>query len=321
MSLRVLLSAPYMIPVFDRFRALFEEAGIEVVIAEVEERLSADELLQYAGEIDGSICGDDQFSERVLDAFAPRLKIISKWGTGIDSIDQATAKELEVRVANTPGAFTDPVADSVLGYMLAFARRNLWLDKAMKSGEWEKIPGQALQECTLGVIGVGRIGKAVLRRAAPFGVRLLGNDIVEIGEDFLQEIEVAMVSLEDLLAQSDYVSLNCDLNKTSHHLINDATIRFMKAEAVLINTARGPVVQEAALIRVLEDGGIAGAALDVFEEEPLPENSPLRKMDHVLLAPHNANSSPGAWERVHWNTIRNLFGGLGLQFPEDKAGR
>ena len=320
MSLRVLLSAPYLIPVFDRFQPLFKEAGIEVVIAEVEERLSADELLQYAGEIDGSICGDDQFGERVLHAFAPRLKIISKWGTGIDSIDQVAARELGVRVANTPGAFTDPVADSVLAYMLAFARRNLWLDKAMKSGEWKKIPGRALQECTLGVIGVGRIGKAVLRRAEPFGVRLLGNDIVKIAGDFLQEVDVAMVSLDDLLAQSDYVSLNCDLNKSSRHLINGESIGLMKTEAVLINTARGPVVKEPALIDALENGRIAGAALDVFEEEPLPKNSQLRKMDQVLLAPHNANSSPGAWERVHWNTIRNLFEGLGLQFPEDKAG-
>jgi len=119
-----------------------------------------------------------------------------------------------------------------------------------------------------------------------------------------------MVSKEELLRHSDFVSLNCDLNPTSYHLMNEKRFAQMKDTAIIINTARGPIIKEEALIRALQHGGIAGAALDVFEEEPLPENSPLRKMNNVLLAPHNANSSPEAWERVHDNTLRNLLAGL-----------
>ena len=121
-----------------------------------------------------------------------------------------------------------------------------------------------------------------------------------------------MLPLEDLLAQADFISLNCDLNPTSYHLINAQTLALVKPGAVLINTARGPIVDEPALIRALEEGRLAGAALDVFEHEPLPADSPLRRMPQVLLAPHNANASPRAWERVHWNTLRNLLDGLGL---------
>jgi D-3-phosphoglycerate dehydrogenase len=123
-----------------------------------------------------------------------------------------------------------------------------------------------------------------------------------------------MTDLQTLLARSDFVSVNCDLNPTSHHLINSDTLALMKPNAVLINTARGPIVEEAALIEALQVKRLAGAALDVFELEPLPLESPLLKMDNVMLAPHNSNSSPAAWERVHWNTIRNLVEGLGLEY-------
>ena len=125
-----------------------------------------------------------------------------------------------------------------------------------------------------------------------------------------------MTTLNDLLARSDFVSLNCDLNSNSYHLINQQTLSLMKSSAVLINTARGPIVDEAALINALQNGVIGGAALDVFEEEPLSQENPLRKLDNVLLAPHNANSSPAAWERVHWRTIQNLLIGLGFTPPE-----
>ena len=121
-----------------------------------------------------------------------------------------------------------------------------------------------------------------------------------------------MVPLEDLLARSDFISLHCDLNPTSLHLIDRRALAHVRPSAVLINTARGPVIDEPVLVEALQRGQLAGAALDVFEVEPLPEDSPLRTMDNVLLAPHNANASPTAWEHVHWNTIRNLLDGLGI---------
>jgi len=306
MRWKVLVSAPYLQPVIDRFRPMLADRGVEIVLPSVHERLSEAELLKWVGDVDGVIAGDDQFTEKVLLA-APRLKVLSKWGTGIDSFDLDACRRLGIAVANTPNAFSQPVADSVLGYILCFARRIPWMDRSMKHGHWEKIPGISLQEATLGVVGVGNVGKAVVRRAVSFGMRVLGNDPVAIPPAFKAETGVEMLPLGDLLGQSDFVSLNCDLNPTSRHLMNDAAFALLKPSAVLINTARGPIIDEPALVRALKEGRLAGAGLDVFEVEPLPVENPLRQMDNVLIAPHNSNSSPSAWERVHHNTIHNLL--------------
>jgi D-3-phosphoglycerate dehydrogenase len=313
MKYKVLFTAPYMIPFVDRFKPVFDKYDVGLIVPEVHERMEEVDLLKYAGQFDGAICGDDRYTSQVLAACLPRLKVISKWGTGIDSIDAEACSRYGIRLCRTPNAFTLPVADTVLGYILAFARRQPWMDKEMKSGKWEKISGKALSECTLGIIGVGNIGKAVTRRARAFGMQVLGTDIIEIDHVFVAETGIEMTSLESLLARADFVSVNCDLNRTSYHLINNDTLALMKPGAVLINTARGPIVEEQALIEALQVKRLAGAALDVFELEPLPLDSPLMKMDNVLLAPHNSNSSPAAWERVHWNTIRNLL--EGLQIP------
>lgn len=306
----ILLSAPYMLPFLDRFMPVFRYFGLDVITPEVNERLEESDLLEHAGKFDGTICGDDRYTDRVLQACTPRLKVISKWGTGTDSIDRVACDRLGIQLKNTPNAFTLPVADSVLGYILAFARKQPWMDRAIKSGKWEKIPGRSLSESTLGVIGVGNIGKAVLRRASAFGMTLLGNDIIPIPTDFLSEYKVNSVSLEELARKADFISVNCDLNPTSRHLVNKSLLDRMKPSAVLINTARGPIVNEKDLIIALQAKKIAGAAMDVFEDEPISADSPLLKMDNVMLAPHNSNSSPAAWENVHWNTIRNLLVGL-----------
>ena len=308
----VLMTAPYMIPFLDRFKPVFAKYGVELIVPDVEERMEEEDLLQYAGQFDGAICGDDRYTARALEACSPRLKIISKWGTGVDSIDAESCSRLNIILSRTPNAFTTPVADTVLGYMLAFARRVPWMDAAMKRGEWEKIPGKTLSECTLGIIGIGNIGKAVTRRARVFGMKVFGTDVIDIDHVFISESGIEMTTLEYLLSSSDFVSVNCDLNPTSHHLINSKTLAKMKSSAVLINTARGPIVEETALVAALSSGQVGGAALDVFEFEPLPKDSPLLKMDNVMLAPHNSNSSPTAWERIHWNTIRNLLEGLGI---------
>jgi D-3-phosphoglycerate dehydrogenase len=312
----ILFSAPYMLSFLDRFRPVLEGYGLDLITPDVRERLAEDEILKYAGQFDGAICGDDQYTARVLEACLPRLKVISKWGTGIDSIDSLVAERLGIKVFRTPNAFTLPVTDTVFGYLLAFARRLPWMDRGIKAGQWEKLPGKALHECILGVIGVGTIGKVVARRARAFGMTVLGNDIVEIDHVFIAETGIEMTNIDSLLSRSDFVSLHCDLNPTSLRLINTRTLGLMRPEAVLLNTARGPIVDESALVAALQAGKIAGAALDVFESEPLPVDNPLLKMDNVMLAPHNANSSPAAWERVHWNTIRNLLEGLGIDPKE-----
>jgi len=309
----ILMSAPYILRYKNRFEPILKDYGLDVIVPkEVIERMEESDLLNYVGKFDAAICGDDRYTARVLNACSPRLKVLSKWGTGIDSIDQFACTQLGIQVYRTPNAFTLPVADTIFGYMLAFARRHPWMDSDMKAGRWDKIPGRSLSECTLGVIGVGRIGKAVIRRARAFGMQVLGTDIVAIDPDFIVENCLDMTDLHDLLRRSDFVSLSCDLNPSSRHLINKKTLSIMKHSAVLINTSRGPVVDEAALAVALHQRQIAGAGMDVYEIEPLPTESPLLTLDNALLAPHNANSSPAAWERVHINTIRNLLTGLNI---------
>ena len=306
MRWKVLVSAPYMQPVPEKYRKILEENSVELLVPHVDERLSEEELLEIIEDVDGVISGDDHFTKLVFES-AKKLKVISKWGTGIDSIDKEAATAVGVAVRNTPNAFTLPVADSVMGYILCFARKLPWMNEQMRDGIWDKIPGVSLSECTLGVIGVGDIGKAVVRRASGFGMRIMGNDIVDMPKAFIKETGIIMVSKEKLLKESDFVSLSCDLNPTSHHIMGRSEFSTMKPTAWLINAARGPLVDEPELIDAIEKKMIAGAGLDVFEAEPLPKESPLRSFSNVMLAPHNSNSSPAAWERVHESTVKNLL--------------
>src|SRR5574339_5665 len=192
-----------MIPFVDRFRPVFEKYAIDLIVPEVRERMEEADLLRYAGQFDGAVCGDDRYTERVIQACAPRLTVISKWGTGVDSIDAEACSRYGIKLCRTLNAFTLPVADTVLGYILAFARRQPWMDRDIKAGKWEKIPSRALHECTLGVIGVGNIGKAVTRRARAFGMNVLGTDIVEIDHVFVAETGIQMTDLQTLLSSSD----------------------------------------------------------------------------------------------------------------------
>jgi D-3-phosphoglycerate dehydrogenase len=306
MKFKVLISAPRLQPVLRDYMHIFRENDIGVVVPEVTERLSEEELLGIISDIDGVIAGDDRFTEKVLRS-APRLKVISKWGTGIDSIDREAAGKLGIVIRNISGAFNEPVGDHVMAFILSFARRVPWVNDQMHAGKWESVQCMSLMGKTIGVIGVQNTGKAVLQRARGFQMNLLGHDVAEMTREFLDETGVKMVDKKTLLSESDFVSLNCNLNPTSYHLIGKDEFALMKSTAYLINAARGPLVNEPALIEALKRGQIAGAGLDVFEEEPLPADCPLLKMKNVLLSPHNANSSLDHAKRVHEMSIANLL--------------
>jgi D-3-phosphoglycerate dehydrogenase len=315
---KVVVSAPYARPGIDRYRRALEEAGCDVVSACATERLEEDDLLTLLAGVHGIICGDDRITARVLDAAAD-LRVIAKWGTGIDSIDVAEARRRGIAVCNTPNAFSEPVADSVIGYALLAVRQLGVMNRDMHQGRWRKPQLRSLSELTLGIVGVGNCGRAVARRAAAFGTRLLGADIVAIDPHVAAATGLEQVSLERLLREADVVSLNCTLNPMSFHLIDAAALASMKPGAFLINTCRGPVVDEPALEDALLSGHLGGAALDVFEREPLPADSRLRSLPNCWLAPHNANSSVAAAERVHQHTIRALLEHLERLVPRTVA--
>ena len=309
MKWKIMVSAPYMLPEIDRFRSWFEEHDMELYVPDVKERLEESELLELISEFDGVICGDDRFSEAVYKK-ANRLKVISKWGTGIDAIHKDIAEQYGIKVYNTPDAFSHPLSDTVLAWMLSFSRNVIKQDCMMKSGGWEKIKGKTLSEQTLGTIGCGNIGSRVAKKASAFGMRILAYDVRELAKPLLEEYQIKQVEMDVLLEEADFISMNCDLNSSSFHLLSDKEFLKMKKSSIVINTARGSVIDEKALIKALKEREIAGAALDVFELEPLPIDSPLRSMENVILSSHNTNSSPKYWEIVHKSTLNNLLNGL-----------
>jgi len=306
---KVLVTAPRACQAIDRYRAALGAAGCAVEAHAGVERLDEDELVPLVGDADALICGDDRLTARVLEA-ASRLKVIAKWGTGIDSIDQDAARRRGIKVCNTPNAFSDPVADSVMGYILLLARGLDRMNNDIHAGVWSHAPLRALSECTLGIVGFGHIGTAVARRAAAFGMPILACDVRSLDEQAAEALGARIVPLERVLAESDFVTLHADFRPENRHLINAKRLAMMRPSAALINTARGPLVDEEALVSALRQGRIAAAALDVFEQEPLPPTSPLMQLPNVYLAPHNANSSPAAAERVHANTIRHVVHAL-----------
>ena len=309
MKWKVMVSAPYLKIDIDRFRSWFDEHDMGIYVTEPVERMEEEDLLSIIEEYDGVVCGDDRFTEAVYQN-AKKLKVISKWGTGIDSIHKEIAEKYGVKVFNTPDAFSHPVSDTVMAFMLAFARNLIPQDYLMKAGGWEKIKGKTLGEQVLGIIGCGNIGSRLAKKADAFGMRILVYDPKEVPKVIQEQYHIEQTDLNTLLRESDFVSTNCDLNETSYHILSKNEFEVMKSSAVVINTARGGVVDEKALISALQNRDIAGCALDVYEMEPLPPDSPLRTMDNVILMPHNSNSSPFYWEKVHISTLNNLWKGL-----------
>lgn len=307
--MKVLISAPYLINEFEPFRHIFENEGIEFDIYPVKERMEAEELLPIIEQYSGVICGDDRYVPSVIDK-ATNLKVIVKWGTGIDSIDKEYANAKGIKVCNTPDAFTEPVSDSILALILAFTRRLFISDRLMKNGQWKKAFGISMSELTIGIVGFGNIGKATARKLKAFNCKVLVNDVKTITNSEQATYGVTSVPLDALLKSSDYVSLSTDLNPTSAHIINENTLEMCKDGAFLINCARGPLVEEKALIKALKQNKLAGAGLDVFEDEPLPNDSPLRSMDNVILSSHNVNASPKHWSFIHTNSIKMLLENL-----------
>jgi D-3-phosphoglycerate dehydrogenase len=307
---RVLVTNLIMQRDADKFADALATAGILLDMYPVKQFLSEEELLPILGQYDGMIAGDDRLTARVLESGLPRMRVISKWGVGLDSIDLEAAQRLGIRVYNSPGAFGDAVAEAALGYMLMLGRHLALIDRRVRAGGWPKLEGEGLVGKVLGVVGYGAIGRGIARRAVPFGMEILA---AEARTDVVAEDGVEIASLDRVIEEADYLCLACNLTVENRHMINAEMLSRMKPTAFLINMARGPLVDEAALIKALRSGEIAGAALDVYEAEPLPPDSPLVQLDQVILGSHNANNLQSANAYVNKNTIDNLLRGLEVQ--------
>ena len=314
MKWRILIACPQLQQTIDGYRDLFAERGIEIELPHLVQQLSESELLEIIDRFDGVIAGDDEFTARVLEK-GTRLKVIARWGVGVDAVDLDAAKRLGIRVSNTPDVFADEVADIVMGYIILLARQLHKSDRSVRSGGWMKIQGISLRGKTLGVIGVGSIGRAVVQRAAVAGMSAVGYDIAPVPTSFMMETGLRLVELEDLLQTSDFISLNCNMNPANRHMLGPCEFAAMKTGVYIVNTARGPLIDEAALVQALREGKVAGAALDVFEDEPLPLDSPLRQFDNCIFGTHNSSNTYEAVMRVNERTIRKLLDGLESDTP------
>jgi glyoxylate reductase len=237
----------------------------------------------------------DKIDAEVFDA-APKLKIVAQMAVGFDNIDVQEATRRGIYVTNTPEVLTDTTADFAWALLMAIARRVVEADKYVRTGQWKvgwhpsMMQGRDVYGATIGIVGAGRIGYAVAKRATGFGMKILFYDVVprpEIEKDF----GAKKVDLDTLFRESDFVSIHVPLMKETHHLVNAEKLKLMKKTAYLINNSRGPVVDEKALYAALKEGTIAGAGLDVFEQEPTSVDNPLLKLDNVVVAPHISSAS------------------------------
>jgi len=258
--------------------------------ADVDEKtLAPDQLLSEVGNSDAMLVRSATKVTKEVIAAAKKLRFIGRAGVGLDNIDMDAAKAKGVEVVNSPEASSISVAEHAITLMLAYSKLIAKADKGMKAGNWEKkkLKGEEVYEKTLGIVGLGRIGREVSARAKAFGMKILAYDPVVKKEDAAKR-GVGLVSLEDLLKNSDYVTLHVPDMESTRKMVNTERLSMMKKTAILINTARGSVVDEKALIKALQEGTIRGAALDVYEKEPLDKNSPLTILSNVLLTPHIA---------------------------------
>ena len=306
---RVLVSCPLIIDAIDEFAETFAQHDIAYDVIEVDQQLSEQQLLEVIGPYHGILAGDDEITRDVI-AEADHLQVISKWGIGTDGIDHDAAAAHGIAVANTPGVFNDEVADVVIGYTVMLTRGLHLVDAAVRRGEWATPQGVSLAQRTMGVIGVGGIGAGVLRRAHSMGMELLANDIVPIDDELRERYDVRQVELPELLAAADVVSLNCVLTDATRGIIGTSELELLGPDGYLINTARGGLIDEPALITALQERSIAGAALDVFAAEPLDPDHPFTQMEHVILGSHNAQNTAEAVTRTHELAVRNLIEGL-----------
>jgi len=244
---------------------------------------SRDALLAEVTDAHALIVGLEKVDEEVLNA-AQNLKVIAKHGVGLDNIDLVAAEKRGIPVRNAPGANTQAVADLSFGLMIGLARSIPAANAVTKNGEWKRFDGVSVWEKTLGIVGLGAIGLAMARRAQGFGMKILGYEVMP-PRDIEQSLGIVRVPLDELLSESDFVTLHVPLTPQTENLIGEERLRRMKPGAFLINTARGGIVDEAALYRALSEKWIAGAAIDAFVQEP-PAGSPLLKLDNVIATPH-----------------------------------
>jgi D-3-phosphoglycerate dehydrogenase / 2-oxoglutarate reductase len=310
--MKVLVTCPPMIQRIDEFRSVFESKGIELVIPEFIQSLSEEELLELVPKVDGWIIGDDPATRNIFEnGKRGKLKAAVKWGVGVDNVDFKAAEKLGIPISNTPKMFGNEVADLGICYLLSLARQANFIDREVRKGHWIKPAGISVTGKTVALIGLGDIGLACARRLKGFDVKILGYDPFISLTNFEAGID-QILKFPEKLNEADFILISCALTNENIHLINKKTISEMKDGVFIINISRGKLIKEIDLVEALESGKIKGAALDVFEEEPLDMESPLRSFEQCIFGTHNGSNTVEAVKRATEQSMSLLFGYLNL---------
>jgi D-3-phosphoglycerate dehydrogenase / 2-oxoglutarate reductase len=306
---RVLITCRQMQNCISAFLPSLNEHDLDIVMPEILQQPSEEELMEIIGGFDGMIAGDDPLTAKVLE-HATRMRIISKWGVGIDGIDVAAARGKGIVVTNTPGVFGGEVADVAMGYIVTLARQLHRIDASVRAGGWFKHEGVSLEGKTLGVAGFGSIGQAVASRGGGFGMKIVSHDISEAAHASATRQNVELVGRDELFTSSDFVVLCSPLTAATRHMVDDWSLTLMPPGGFLVNVARGQLVDEEALVRALDSEHLRAAALDVFEHEPLPLDSPLRRFEQCVFGSHNSSNTREGVLRASAVAVENLLSGL-----------
>jgi D-3-phosphoglycerate dehydrogenase len=311
--MKILITCSPMLVAIERLRYLFEEKDIAIITPKFAQVMKEEDLLKLVPTVEGWIIGDDPVTEEILTAGKNgKLKAAVRWGIGVDNVDFEAAKKLGIPITNTPGMFGNEVADVAIAYLIGLARQTYFIDREVRKGNWFKPAGVSLTGKTAALVGLGDIGSAVAKRLRAFDMKINAYDpftkltTTEAGVDQL-------LPFPESLADADFVVLCCALTPSSYHLINRESIGQMKDGVYIINVSRGPLIDEKELISALTAGKIKAAALDVFENEPLPLTSPLHKFDNCIFGSHNGSNTHDAVTRASMEAVKILFGYLHIE--------
>ncbi len=308
--MKILVSCPPMLGMLEEFIEPAAARGLELVPANTIQLMTEAELIETVPAFDGWIIGDDPATRAVFSAGrAGALKAAVKWGIGIDNVDYAACEDLGIPISNTPNMFGGEVADMAIGYVLALARQTVYIDREIRTNHaWPKPAGMSLSGKTVGVIGFGDIGFNTVKRLQGFDVKVTVYDPEVEGNKGLKFVR--QKEWPEGLGELDFLIITCSLNAENRHMLNQQTLGMLKFGLKIINVARGPLIDESALIAALQSGQVSAAALDVFEVEPLPQDSALRGMPQCIFGSHNGSNTVEGVRRASLAALDKIAGFL-----------
>ena len=286
----ILVTCPPMLGMIDTFEKTAKNYNLDLKPVKVTQTLSEKELIKIIGNFDGWIIGDDPATRKVFEAgLAGSLKAAVKWGVGIDNVDFEACRDLKIKVNNTPNMFGSEVADIAMGYVIGLARNTFYVDRKVREGKWPKPQGISLKGKKVGLVGFGDIGRNTAKRLIASDMEVFVYDPYIKNEPLPKNIMYSVWPKN--IEKVDFIVINCALSSSSYHLLNSEAFKLMKDGVRIVNVGRGSIIDENALISALKSGKVHSAALDVFEEEALNLNSPLKEFENCIFGSHNASNT------------------------------